>query len=109
MGAGGSSGSGGYNQVGNGGAGGSGDLSGLKWEGTGPKPSYPGNNPMKPPPGYEWRGSGPSESGKGSYYNGDRTAWRPDLDHPEPIRPHWDYYDGNKWWRVFPDDSYEAH
>ena len=56
-------------------------------------PKYPGNNPSKPPgPGYEWRGSGDPSSGKGNWYN-PRTGQtlHPDLNHPNPIGPHWDY------------------
>jgi len=76
----------------------------------GSRPTYPGNDPKKPPgEDFEWRGRGEPGSGKGSWYNpktGER--WFPDLNHPSPIGPHWDYIDryGNKF-RVFPDGRIE--
>ena len=34
---------------------------------------------------------------------------RPDLNHSDPIGPHWDYRDPDgKWWRIFPDGGMEA-
>ncbi|MCP4806057.1 MAG: hypothetical protein GY913_19260 [Proteobacteria bacterium] len=36
-------------------------------------------------------------------------SMRPDLEHPGPIKPHWDYKDGSgAWHRVFPDGTSEA-
>lgn len=56
---------------------------------------YPGNNAAKQPaPGYEWRGSGDPSSGKGNWYNPvTKEMLHPDLKHPAPIGPHWDYTD----------------
>ena len=71
-----------------------------------PKIKYPGNNPkVSPGIGWEWRG--PSD--KGSWYNPKTgESLRPDLDHPQPIGPHWDYKDPNGiWYRLFPDGSIE--
>ena len=72
-------------------------------------PKYPGNDPKKAPKGYTWRGPGEKGSKKGSYHNpDDGTVLRPDLDHPKPIKPHWDYKDIlGKWWRIFRDGSIE--
>ena len=69
-----------------------------------PNVSYPGDDPHTPPgKGWEWRG--PAD--KGSYYNPKTgESMRPDLDHGQPIGPHWDYKapDG-KWYRLYPDGS----
>jgi RHS repeat-associated protein len=62
------------------------------------KPPYDGkelgNDPTKcPSDGFEWRGKGEPGSKRGSWYNpqtGEQLY--PDLDHPTPIKPHWDYY-----------------
>jgi RHS repeat-associated protein len=73
------------------------------------KPGWPGNNPAQSPPGSTWRGKPGSTPGssQGNYYN-PRTgeSFRPDLDHPEPIGPHWDYRapDGT-WYRIMPDGT----
>ena len=69
-----------------------------------PLPPYPGNDPMTPPDGYEWRGKGPQGSREGSYYNPETgESLHPDLNHPEPIKPHWDYKaPGQEWIRLFP-------
>lgn len=63
-----------------------------------PKP--PPDASTSPGPGWEWRG-GP----EGSWCNPNTgESLRPDLGHPDPIGPHWDYKDpGGKWWRIFPD------
>lgn len=70
---------------------------------------FPGKNPAKPPKGFEWRGKPGSKPGSkdGNWYN-PRTgeSLRPDLDHPGPIGPHWDYRDpSGNWHRIFPDGS----
>ncbi|KMZ54868.1 polymorphic toxin type 37 domain-containing protein [Dorea sp. D27] len=71
-------------------------------------PKYPGNNPQKSPgKGWEWRGKGDPSSGEGNWYNPETgETLHPDLNHPEPIKPHWDYKgnDGN-WYRLYPDGS----
>lgn len=75
------------------------------------QPEFPGFDPTKPPPGFEWRGKPGSVPGSkdGNFYNSETgESLRPDLDHPEPIGPHWDYRDPNeKWWRIKPDGSAE--
>jgi len=75
-----------------------------------PAIKFPGTTPSKAPlPGYEWRGRPGSSPGsaEGNWYNpATRESLRPDLNHPAPIGPHWDYRDpSGQWWRVFPDDS----
>ena len=71
-----------------------------------PDVTYPGDDPTKAPEGTEWRGSGEQGSKQGNYYNPKTgESWHPDLDHPEPIGPHWDYRDSNgTWWRIGKDN-----
>ncbi len=74
-----------------------------------PQLKYPGSDPTKAPKGYEWRGKPGSSPGSknGNYYN-PRTgeSLRPDLNHPDPIGPHWDYRNSSgDWFRMFPDGS----
>jgi RHS repeat-associated protein len=68
---------------------------------------YPGKNPSKAPKGFEWRGKPGSKPGSkdGNWYNPKTgETLRPDLDHPFPIGPHWDYKDpSGNWWRIFED------
>ena len=63
----------------------------------------------KPPEGFEWRGKPGSKPGskEGNYHNPKTgESIRPDLDHPEPIGPHWDYKDPNgDWHRINPGGS----
>lgn len=64
--------------------------------------------PTEPPPGFIWRGrpgSTPGD-GNGNYYNPNTgETLRPDMEHEEPIGPHWDYLPkrGGDWYRWFPD------
>jgi RHS repeat-associated protein len=55
----------------------------------------PPADPSKPPgEGWEWRGKGPPGSKEGSWYNpGTGESLHPDLTHPPPVGPHWDYKD----------------
>jgi RHS repeat-associated protein len=73
-----------------------------------PHPDYPGNDPAKKPgEGYEWRGKGSPNSGQGNWHNPQTGEnLHPDLDHPDPYGPHWDYTDpdGNSF-RLYPDGS----
>ncbi|HZV34717.1 MAG TPA: RHS repeat-associated core domain-containing protein [Verrucomicrobiae bacterium] len=74
-----------------------------------PKPKWPGNDPKIAPPGFNWKGKPGSNPGdpEGAYYNPDTgESLKPDLDHPDPIPPHWDYVapDANQY-RIFPDGS----
>ncbi|WP_068471246.1 polymorphic toxin type 37 domain-containing protein [Candidatus Protochlamydia phocaeensis] len=61
------------------------------------KPKYDGrdlgNDPTKcPGEGFEWKGEGKPGSKEGNWANPKTKEWlRPDLDHPEPKKPHWDY------------------
>ena len=67
-----------------------------------PDVTYPGDDPAEAPDGTSWRGSGPQGSKEGNYYNQETgESWHPDLDHPDPIGPHWDYRDrAGAWWRI---------
>jgi hypothetical protein len=72
-----------------------------------PASAWPGDDPGKGPSGTEWRGrpgSVPGD-GHGNYYNPTTgESFRPDLNHPEPIGPHWDYRDSDgNWHRIRPD------
>jgi RHS repeat-associated protein len=70
---------------------------------------FPGTNPAKAPKGFEWRGKPGSTPGskEGNWYNPKTgESLRPDLNHPGPIGPHWDYRDpSGNWFRIFPDGS----
>ena len=65
--------------------------------------SWPGDDPTKAPDGFEWRGKGQPGSSEGNWYNPDtKEILHPDLNHPDPIGPHWDFRDALKqWWRIF--------
>lgn len=87
------------------------DASGSNHCPTPENPSWPGDDPTTGPPGTEWKGAPGSTpgDGRGNYHNPDTgESYRPDLDHPDPIGPHWDYHgpDGEKG-RFYPDGSYE--
>jgi hypothetical protein len=75
--------------------------------GPAPVPAWPGDDPTQAPPGTKWKGKPGSTPGskEGNYYNEDTgESFRPDLEHPKPIGPHWDYRDPDgRWWRIFPD------
>ena len=72
---------------------------------------YPGNDPTKPPgKGWEWRGKGEPGSKKGGWYKPKTgESLRPDLDHPLPIGPHWDYqpYRNGPKYRWYPNGRME--
>lgn len=61
-------------------------------------PRYPGNNPNKIPDGFNDR-----KNPNANYYNPrTKQSLGPDLNHPEPIGPHWDWKDSNgDWWRIY--------
>ena len=71
---------------------------------------YPGNDPAKSPgKDFEWRGRSSPNEGKGNWYNPKTgESWNPDLNHKDPVGPHWDYRDseGNSY-RVYPDGHIE--
>ena len=70
---------------------------------------YPGNDSARcDVPGFSWRGSGDPGSNKGNFYNLQTGEWlHPDLYHPMPIGPHWDYgrHGSSEVYRVFPDGT----
>jgi len=69
---------------------------------------YPGNDPTKAPePGWIWKGNGPVGSPQGNWVNPDTgESLHPDLNHLDPIPPHWDWKDPNgDSWRIFPDST----
>ena len=72
---------------------------------------FPGNDPtVSPGEGFEWRGTGPVGSPEGAWYNSNtKVTLHPNLDHPAPVGPHWDYgiKGTNEWYRIFPDGSIE--
>jgi len=70
---------------------------------------YPRNDPTKAPKGFQWKGRPGSTPGskQGNYVNTKTNeTLRPDLSHPAPIKPHWDYTDpSGTQWRIFQDGS----
>lgn len=73
------------------------------------KPKWPGWDPTRAPEGFEWRGAPGSQPGDpdGTYYNPDTDeSLYPDLNHPAPKGPHWDYWPPNGGPKVpiFPDE-----
>lgn len=91
--------------------GGGGGSSGSGGGGEITSPGFPGWDPEQPPgEGYEWRGSGDPRSGKGSWYNPKtKEKMYPDLEHADPIPPHWDYNfpGGGKGFRIYEDGTME--
>ena len=73
-------------------------------------PKFPGWDPTKcPGEGYEWRGKGEPGSKTGNWFNPETKEWlRGDLEHGEPIGPHWDYGIRGEGvsYRIFEDGSY---
>jgi hypothetical protein len=78
------------------------------------KPKYDGrdlgNDPTKCPEGFEWKGKGAPGSKKGNWVHPDTEEWlRPDLEHLDPIKPHWDYGgDFPDRYRLFLDGTWEV-
>jgi RHS repeat-associated protein len=68
------------------------------------------DNPSESPgEGWEWKGNGPEGSSEGSWVNPDSgEKLYPDLDHPGPIGPHYDFTapDGSQY-RIYPDGRIE--
>ena len=55
-------------------------------------PTPPADPTQSPGEGWEWRGQQPVGGDKGAWYNPNTgESLHPDLDHPPPIGPHWDY------------------
>jgi hypothetical protein len=73
------------------------------------RPPLPDDPAQPPAPGWMWRGKDPPGGIKGAWYNpSTKESLHPDLQHPPPIGPHWDYKDASGTrWRVFPDGRME--
>ena len=74
-----------------------------------PNIEYPGNDGSKSPgKDYEWKGKPPVGGDKGSWVNKNTgEQLHPDLDHPSPVGPHWDYTDIYKVkWRIYPGNKF---
>jgi hypothetical protein len=72
-------------------------------------PPYSADATKPPGPGFEWKGKPPAGSGQGNWYNPvTGESMHPDLNHPPPLGPHWDYRgpDG-RWYRIFPNGRIE--
>lgn len=72
----------------------------------GAEPNF--QNPAEAPgSGWEWRGNGDPGSSKGSWYNPESgESLHPDLGHPDPIGPHYDWKAPNGvTYRVYPDGT----
>src|SRR5207244_3233890 len=74
------------------------------------RPKYPGNDSTKATgPGWEWSGKPGTKPGdpNGNWHKPESgESLHPDLNHPDPIGPHWDWKDRNgDWWRIHPDDT----
>ncbi|HAB98353.1 MAG TPA: hypothetical protein DCE71_00855, partial [Parachlamydiales bacterium] len=71
-----------------------------------------GSDPtVSPDSGFEWKGKGKPGTGKGSWVKGQRGSQEilyPDLDHPPPIGPHWDYESSDfpEGIRIFPNGTW---
>lgn len=80
-----------------------------QWSARTPFPyPYRGNDPsIAPGSDWKWHGSGAPQTGKGAWVKeGTKESLHPDLQHPPPYGPHWDYVDQNgKQWRVWPDGT----
>lgn len=79
------------------------------------KPPYDGqslgNDPSKcPGEGFEWKGTDKPGTGYGSWVKGkgeDKEIFYPDLEHPAPIGPHWDYTGQGYKGRFYPDGQWK--
>ncbi len=75
-----------------------------------PDIKYPGDDPsVSPGIGFEWRGKQPPSTGLGAWYNpGKKVSFHWDLEHSEPIAPHWDYIDEHhNFFRIYKDGRIE--
>jgi hypothetical protein len=64
------------------------------------------NDPTNPPgEGWEWRGPDSPGGDRGGWYNPETgETLHPDLGHPDPIGPHWDWTDpSGDVYRIGPD------
>ena len=76
--------------------------------GGGVQPNF--EDPSIPPgPGWEWYGNGPPGSPRGAWFNhATGQSLHPDLDHAEPIGPHYDYIGpdtGGRSIRIYPGEE----
>jgi hypothetical protein len=74
-----------------------------------PVDKFPTDPTQPPAPGFQWKGNGPPGSPQGNWHNPDTGEnFHPDLDHPPPKGPHWDYDapDGSSY-RWYPDGRME--
>ncbi len=73
------------------------------------RPPLPDDPAQPPAPGWVWRGKDPPGGIKGAWYNpSTKESLHPDLQHPPPIGPYWDYKDASGTrWRVFLDGRME--
>lgn len=78
-----------------------------------PRPDFDWTDPSVPPVGpdgqsWPWRGPDAPGGPRGGYVNPsnpDQSA-HPDLSHPAPVGPHWDFTDRKTGgWRVYPDGT----
>lgn len=74
-----------------------------------PVENFPTDPTQPPGPGFEWRGAPGSTPGSpnGNWYNPNTgESLRPDMSHPEPIGPHYDYRaPSGDWYRWFPNGN----
>ncbi|MCF7806183.1 MAG: hypothetical protein K9M07_03295 [Simkaniaceae bacterium] len=92
-------------------------LQELKEQANKKKPPYDGfelgNDPTKQPAkDFQWKGKGNPGSKEGSWVKGEGSTKEilyPDLEHPGPIGPHWDYTgpDFRDGTRLYPDGTWE--
>ncbi|MFM6928980.1 MAG: RHS repeat-associated core domain-containing protein [Bdellovibrio sp.] len=69
-------------------------------------PELPKSPSSSPGEGWEWRGRGAPGTDKGAWYNpATKESLHPDLQHGEPIGPHWDYTNPSGSYRIMPDGS----
>lgn len=70
-----------------------------------------GKDPSKSPgEGFEWRGRDAPGGTRGNWYNPETgETLHPDLNHPPPIDPHWDYTEPStrEGYRLFIDGTWE--
>ena len=77
-------------------------------------PDFDFDDPTKAPVGpdgvpWDWKGKPPQGGAEGGYKNPNGPdSLHPDLDHDEPVGPHWDYNDRKgPGWRIKPDGTIE--
>jgi RHS repeat-associated protein len=67
-----------------------------------------GNPASSPGSKFEWKGNGPVGSSEGSWFDPENDeSLYPDLNHPEPQGPHYDYEGPSGKYRIYPDGRIE--